>query len=695
MTATESVAVFDGEAAPGLAPGRKLWEHPDPESTALFEFKQHISRKYNVEFGSETDPNSLWQWSVDNLSDFWSEVWDFTKIQAVQQFDSVVDASAPMYPRPAFFSGAKLNYANNLLYPALPIDENSTAVISATELHRSYVSWKELRERVRDCAAAMKPYVQVGDRVVGYVANDTNALVAMLAAASLGCIWSGISPDHGSTAVLDRLTQLEPSLLFASNAVIYNGKAHDAMQKIDDVVSKLDGLRAVVVFQNGADHPTPVENLKVGTGVRAFRYDDFLNTVQEKNGPLVIEQFDADHPLFILFSSGTTGEPKCICHGSIGTLIQHKKEHMIHTNMKPGDVFFQFTTVTWMMWHWLVSGLASGMTIVLYDGSPFRPLIDGSGDLAMPKLIEELGVNHFGTSAKYLSVLEQNNAEPKSKFPLTKLKTIFSTGAVLGPSTFEYVYQAFGPNVHLASITGGTDIISLFGAPSTLVPVYSGEIQCLGLGMKVESWDIDGKNVDFTGEAGDLICTKPFPSMPVKFWGIQGATAYKKSYFTTYPNVWHHGDFIKLLPRTRGLLMLGRSDGILKPAGVRFGSAEIYNLLLSHFPHEVEDALCIGRRRQNVDLDETVVLFVKMMPTSESEFGESLVSRIKEIVRRELSQRHVPGVVEQCWEIPVTTNGKKVEVAVKQILCGLDVKVSASVANAECLEWYREWARTH
>ncbi|KAF8425135.1 hypothetical protein EV426DRAFT_596450 [Tirmania nivea] len=690
-TSTPSTSI---NAEPIHGHGRKLWEHPNPEATALFQFKEHVSQKYNVKFDSEIDPNSLWQWSVDNLSDFWTEVWDYTKIRASRRFDTAVDESAPIFPRPAFFSGAKLNFAENLLFPGCGVNENSTAVIAATELDRSYVSWKELRERVRECAAAMKSYVHVGDRVAGYVANDTNALVAMLAATSLGCIWSGISPDHGSTAVLDRLTQLEPVVLFASNAVIYNGRPHDTMQKLGEVVSRLDCLKAVVVFQNVEGHPTKLEELKLNAGARALLYKDFLEEADDTNQPLAFEQLDSDHPVYILFSSGTTGKPKCICHGAIGTLIQHKKEHFIHTDMRPGDVFFQFTTVTWMMWHWLVSGLASGMTIVLYDGSPFRPVIGGSGDLVMSSLIEELGVNHFGTSAKYLSILEQNDAKPKSKFPLAKLKTIFSTAAVLAPSTFEYVYKAFGSNIHLASITGGTDIISLFGAPSTLQPVYSGEIQCLGLGMKVESWDPSGANISYTDKAGDLVCTRPFPCMPVKFWGPDGGNAYKRSYFTTFPGVWHHGDFIKLLPPpSRGLLMLGRSDGILKPAGVRFGSAEIYNILLHHFPAEVEDALCIGRRRIGIDLDEIVVLFLKMAKSQT--FSQELVARIKEVVGKELSQRHLPGMIEECFEIPVTTNGKKVEVAVKQILCGGEGKVSASVANGECLEWYREWARLH
>lgn len=413
--------------------------------------------------------------------------------------------------------------------------------------------------------------------VLGYVANHAEALVAMLAATSLGCVWSGISPDHGATAVLDRLLQLSPVVLFADSAVLYNGKIHDVTRKLQDITAALPCLRAVVVVNN-FEQAVDLSAVKSESG-DAWLLGDFLEMAEDKDSPLEFLQLDPDHPVYILFSSGTTGKPKCICHGAIGTLIQHKKEHLIHCDMTPGCVFFQFTTVTWMMWHWLVSGLASGVTIVLYDGSPFRPLVDGDGNLAMAGLIEELGVTHFGTSAKYLSILEQHNVQPKPKLALSTLKAIYSTAAVLAPSTFEYVYAAFGPDLNLGSITGGTDIISLFGAPSPLIPVHSGEIQCLGLGMKVEAWDGEGTNIEETDDAGDLVCTRAFPCMPVKFWGEGGEVAYRRSYFDVFPGVWHHGDFVKLSSKTRGLLMLGRSDGILKPSGVRFGSAEIVSLL--------------------------------------------------------------------------------------------------------------------
>lgn len=357
-----------------------------------------------------------------------------------------------------------------------------------------------------------------------------------------------------------------------------------------------------------------------------------------------------------------TGAPKCIVHGAIGTLIQHKKEHALHCSIGPGSILFYFTTCSWMMWHWQVSGLASGATLVLYDGAPFRyvseedPSTSVEDNLAMARLIDEIGITHFGTSAKYLSILEQRNVRPMETLSLKTLEAIYSTGSPLAPSTFKYVYEAFPPTINLGSITGGTDIISLFGAPSPLSPVYAGEIQRLGLGMAVEAWDYEGKNVTSTGEAGDLVCVKPFPCQPVKFWGPTGEKKYESSYFEQFPGVWHHGDFIRFNPATGGLHMLGRSDGILKPSGVRFGSAEIYNVLLKHFPNDVADALCIGRRRETDD-DETVVLFLKM--ENNKKFSKKLADAIKSVIRKELSARHVPGIISECPEIPVTSNGKK------------------------------------
>lgn len=560
-----------------------------------------------------------------------------------------------MFPRPRFFKGARLNFAENLLFPCCNPDENSLAVIAATEDSREQVTWKELRDRVRQCTAAMRALgVSQGQRVAGYVANHSYALVAMLSATSIGAVWTAVSPDTGVHAVLDRMQQIEPVILVADNAVKYNGKVHEVRQKLLEISKQLPQLMAVVIFETIPEYPFDLRGISAANG-KSWMYEDFVKTGSAQ-AELEFLQLQPDHPVYILYSSGTTGRPKCIVHGAIGTLIQHKKEHDIHCDIRPGDRLFYFTTCTWMMWHWLASGLATGATIVLYDGSPFRPLdSENVGELAMPRLIEELHITHFGTSAKYLSVLEQKKVSPKETLGLKSLKAIYSTGSPLAPSTFQYVYSAFGPDLNLGSITGGTDIISLFGAPSPLLPVYSGEIQGRALGMAVEVWAFEGKNITATGAAGDLVCIKAFPCQPIMFWGPEGHQMYQKSYFETFPGIWHHGDFVRLNPKTGGLIMLGRSDGVLKPSGVRFGSSEIYSILLKHFP-EIEDALCIGRRREE-DMDETVVLFVKM--ASERSFSKELVQNICAVVRRELSARHVPGIINECPDIPVTVNGKK------------------------------------
>jgi acetoacetyl-CoA synthetase len=571
-----------------------------------------------------------------------------------------------MFPRPEFFENARLNFAENLLFPTQDVDAQSSAIIAVTETTREVVTWKELRERVRLCQSGMMALgLQEGDRVAGYVANHTNALVAMLAATSLGCVWTAVSPDTGVHAVLERLRQIEPTILFADNAAFYNGRSHPVLPKVNEIASSLSSLKAVVIFATVSSVEIEIESIRVPSG-RAYDYESFVSC--PTSAELTFRRLPADHPVYILYSSGTTGAPKCIVHGAIGTLLQHKKEHIIHCSITPHSRLFYFTTCTWMMWHWLVSGLASGATLVLYDGSPFRYLdakdstTSVPDDLAMHRLIEEYGITHFGTSAKYLSVLEQKSVNPTAAgLDLKTLEAVYSTGSPLAPSTFAYVYSSFPATINLGSITGGTDIISLFGAPNPLLPVYEGEIQGPGLGMAIAAYDYTGKDVSATGEPGDLVCTKSFICQPVAFWGLDGESKYRNSYFDKFENekkqpVWHHGDFVRFSAETGGLWMLGRSDGILKPAGVRFGSAEIYNVILEHFAQEVADALCIGRRRET-DADETVVLFLKM--NEGQELSPDLVTRVKTSIKQGLSARHVPAVIDECPEIPVTTNGKK------------------------------------
>jgi acetoacetyl-CoA synthetase len=671
----------------------RLWQHPSPHSTQLYTFLQRVNQKHNKNFTSYQD---LYQWSITEIASSWADIWDFVGIRTSQPYDQVLSDVTSMYPRPAWFPGAKLNFAQNLLFPVADVDENSPAIFAATETARETVTWKELRERVHRCQNGMRGVgLKSGDRVAGYVANHTNALVASLAAISLGAIWTAVSPDTGVTAVLDRMVQIEPTLLFTDNAVFYNAKTHPVLPKVKDIVAALPTLKGVVVFDTVSSLGSSIEGLQPAEQQKVWTYERFSLQKSDLDS-LYFEQLDPDTPVYILYSSGTTGLPKCIVHGAIGTLLQHKKEHILQSDIRPGDKLFYYTTCTWMMWHWLVSGLASGATLVLYDGSPFQ-YRDSAGqsvkdDLAMPKLIDEIGIAQFGTSAKYLSILEQRDVMPRDTGLLLKtLRAVYSTGSPLAPSTFQYVYRAFG-EVNLGSITGGTDIISLFGSPCPLHPVYTGEIQVLGLGMACQAWDLNGNDVSKTGEPGDLVCVRPFPCQPVTFWGAEGEAKYKASYFEEFPGVWHHGDFIRFNPKTGGLIMLGRSDGVLKPSGVRFGSAELYNVLTKHFADQVEDALAIGRRRETDD-DETVVLFLKMKQPGT--LNSDLVQNIKSTIRTELSARHVPGVVDECPDIPATTNGKKIEKAVKQILCGLKMNISSSVANPESLDFYRQWTATH
>ncbi|KAK7967236.1 acetoacetate ligase [Apiospora aurea] len=668
-----------------LAPA-ELWRHPAPESTHMFRFLHHVKSKYQLGI---TDYPGLLRWSVDNIADFWAEVWHFCGIKASRQYDEVLPGDAPMFPRPDFFAGSLLNFAENLLFPG-NVDETAPACFTVTENDDEAVTttWAELREAVRQCSNSLRACgVQPRDVVAGFVSNHVQAIVAMLGAATIGAVWTGISPDNGVSAVLGRLAQIEPKVLFTDNGMTYNGKPWSSVDKTLQIVEDLKpkGLKTVVVIKNINVDPG-LDDLKA-QGVAAEGFETFLNS--SSSAPLEFEQLPPSHPLYVLYSSGTTGLPKAIIHTALGALIQHKKEHYLHCTMDHTSRMFYYTTTSWMMWHWSVSALASGTSLVLYTGSPFKP----HGYLSVPKLLEKYEVTHFGTSAAYLTTLETNGIYPSMSVDLSKLQAIYSTASPLPPSTFSFVYKAFPSNINLGSITGGTDIISLFGAPCPLLPVYVGEIQCAGLGMAIAVADsVTGEPTP--GEDGELVCLQPFPCQPLTFWGPQGDAKYQSSYFERFPGVWHHGDFVRIDTRTGGLTMLGRSDGVLKPSGVRFGSAEIYNVLTRFFAGDVEDAVCVGRRRES-DRDETVCLFVVMCEGKT--FGDDLRQRIKAVIKSELSPRHVPGVVEECGPagIPKTGNGKKIEVAVKQILSGINIKTNASVANPEALEWFKQWEATH
>ncbi|KAI1809506.1 acetoacetate-CoA ligase-like protein [Poronia punctata] len=668
----------------------ELWRHSDPQSTPMFAFLEHVRDKYQLAI---VDYPGLYEWSTQNIANFWGAVWAFCGIRASEPYSEVLPPDAPIFPRPDFFARARLNFAENLLFPEnVDIDELSVAVLTTTEIDGDLrtTTWAQLREEVRRCSNALRAAgVGQGDVVAGFVSNHVEALVAMLAAAALGGVWTGISPDNGVSAVLDRLVQIEPKVLFADNGTVYNGKPWSSMEKVAQIVKELKSLEIVVVIQTllKGGSQLPHEGQGAKDELRVVEYDEFLQS-SPANEPLRFEQLPPAHPLYVLYSSGTTGLPKAIVHTALGTLIQHKKEHMLHCSMGPGSRLLYYTTTSWMMWHWSISALACGTSLVLYSGSPFKP----HGYLSLPRLLSSLRVTHFGTSASYLTTLEANNVYPAEELDLSRLVAIYSTASPLPPSTFSFVYKAFPSHINLGSITGGTDIISLFGAPCPLLPVHAGEIQCAGLGMAIDV--VDSATGERTpGEDGELVCTKPFPCQPLTFWGPGGDDKYRASYFQRFDNMWHHGDFVRIDPRTGGLTMLGRSDGVLKPSGVRFGSAEIYNVLTKFFSGDVEDSVCVGRRRET-DRDETVCLFVVMCEGRQ--FTEELRSKIQQTIRNELSPRHVPAIVEEAeGGIPRTSNGKKIEVAVKQILSGLNVKTNASVANPESLAWFKIWAAHH
>ncbi|CAK7274640.1 hypothetical protein SEPCBS57363_006267 [Sporothrix epigloea] len=693
--------VVDVTVAP-VAP-IELWRHPNPQRTAMYRFMETVNKKHGLELANYAE---LHRWSVNSLAEFWDAVWEFVGITSSKSYDTVLPTTA-MFPRPDFFQGARLNFAENMLFPTgVDVDPSATALITMTEawdtLGTEEMSWSTLRDRVRRCVAQLRaPAIglQAGDVVAGFIGNHADAIVAMLAAASIGAVWTSISPDNGVSAVLDRLVRVKPKVLFSDHASLYNGKLWPGTDKTFQIVLGLSAehLRAVIIVDSVKyPGPAPTES---DLGLEALRgkvavaeaYSSFLASAPDE--PLRFEPLPPSHPLYILYSSGTTGLPKAIIHTALGTLIQHKKELALHCSMGPSSRMLYYTTTSWMMWHWSVAALSLGTSLVLYIGSPFRPY----GELSLPKILSNLRVTHFGTSATYLIALESKRIkfDTDPSIDLSALEAIYSTASPLPPSTFQYVYDTFPKNVHLASITGGTDIISLFGAPCPLLPVIAGAVQCAGLGMAIAVADSASSSDDPklvpAGEEGDLVCIKPFPCEPLTFY--DGDEKYFAAYFERFKGWWHHGDFVRLEGAdNQSLVMLGRSDGVLKPSGVRFGSAEIYNIITRFFAGEVEDSLCVGRRRLT-DTDETVCLF--LIPTTGGASFDDLRARIKTTIRKELSPRHVPGIVEECSGIPRTSNGKKIEVAVKQILSGMQVKTNASVANPETLDWFRAWASSH
>lgn len=651
---------------------KALWYPDSKRDTQMDKFRIQVNKDFGLNLANYQD---LYEWSVDNYPQFWAQVWNFCGVVCSKPYDEVVDASQRISDVPEWFRGARLNYAENLLKHT---DQDKVALYAATEKNEEIVkvTFGELRRDVAVFAAAMRKMgIQTGDRVVGYLPNGIHAVEAMLAAASIGAIWSSTSVDFGVNGVLDRFSQIQPKLIFSVAAVVYNGKTHDHMEKLTSVVKGLPDLKKVVVIPY-ARSKQETDLSKIPNSVFI---EDFLATGRGDAGQfpqLEFEQLPFRHPLFIMYSSGTTGAPKCMVHSAGGSLIQHLKEHILHGNMTSSDVIIYYTTTGWMMWNWLVSALAVGASVVLYDGSPLVPTPN-----VLWNLTDQLGITIFGTGAKWLSVLQERNLKPLETHSLQSLHTILSTGSPLKPQSYDYVYECIKRNVLLGSISGGTDIVSCFMGQNPTVPVYRGEIQTRNLGMAIEAWGFDGKAV--WGESGELVCLKPIPCQPTHFWNDENGSKYHKAYFSTFPGVWAHGDYCKINPKTGGIVMLGRSDGTLNPNGVRFGSSEIYNIVEAF--EEVSDSLCVPQ--YNVDGEERVILFLKMAPGKP--FSPDLVSKIRGAIRKALSARHVPALLLETKDIPYTISGKKVEVAVKQVIAGREVSQRGAFSNPDSLDLYK------
>ncbi|RIL07824.1 MAG: acetoacetate--CoA ligase [Proteobacteria bacterium] len=648
-----------------MSSARPLWT-PSPERAAaaqLEAFRFEIEQRHAVRL---PDYAALHRWSVERRPEFWAAVWEFCGVVGERGERIAIDAHK--MPGAHWFPDAKLSFAENLLRRR----DGRPAIVALDERgRRRTLTWAALHDEVSRVAQALREAgVQRGERVAGYLPNGIEAIVAMLAASSLGAIWSSCSPDFGVQGVLDRFGQIEPRVLFACDGYAYGGKVHDVRERVDAVLAALPSVqRCVLVPQLGA-RPSLA-------GVRtAQSWNDFAG--RHAPGPIEFARLPFEHPLYILYSSGTTGPPKCIVHGQGGTLLQHLKEQRLHVDLRAGEPFFYYTTTGWMMWNWLVSGLASEATLVLYDGSPFHP---GPGVLF--DVAQQEGVRVLGVSAKFLDSVRKAGLRPRDTHDLSRVRTILSTGSPLVPEGFDFAYDAIAPDAQLASISGGTDIVSCFVGGDPTGPVWRGECQRPGLGMAVDVFDDAGRSCE-PGAPGELVCTRAFPSMPVGFWNDEGGAKYQRAYFERFPGVWHHGDFAEWTVHG-GIVIHGRSDATLNPGGVRIGTAEIYRQVEQL--DEVVESIVIGQPWQD---DVRVVLFVRLRDGAE--LDDALRDKIKRRIRENATPRHVPAAIVQVADIPRTKSGKIVELAVRDVVLGRAVKNREALANPEALEHFRDRA---
>ncbi len=628
--------------------------------TTMTSFMNFVARHGDPSF---SDYDDLYRWSVQHNDVFWPLICRFFDVRMRKHWDEAVVDSAQM-PGAKWFPGCELNFSENLLR----YDDARTALVFRDERgRREALSYHDLRARVAATAAGLSGCgVQPGDRVAAFMPNHIDTVVAMLATSSIGAVFSSCSPDFGFQGVLDRFGQIEPKVLFAVDGYQYGGKRIETLDRVRRIANAIESIERVVVVPF-LDTEPPIGGIRAAVSI-----DDFLEDTSKLN----FRPVAFDHPLYIMYSSGTTGKPKCIVHGAGGTLLQHLKELGLHTDLKSDDVIFYFTTCGWMMWNWLVSSLALGSTVVLYDGSSFHP-----GPDALWRIVEDEGVTVFGTSAKYTSALEKHQVQPKT-FDLGRLRAMLSTGSPLAPESFDYVYRDIKTDLQLSSISGGTDIISCFALGNPVLPVYRGELQCRGLGMAVDIYDENGEPV--VEQKGELVCTKPFPSMPVGFWNDPDGTRYHNAYFNRFENVWCHGDYAALT-RHGGMIIYGRSDSVLNPGGVRIGTAEIYRQVEQL--DEVDESVAIG---QDWDNDVRVVLFVRLRDGLE--LDDALEAKIRRVIRDNTTPRHVPAKILSVPDIPCTISGKITELAVRNVVHGQPVENSDALANPEALKHFEDRA---